>query len=72
MADGSLDAYAVAQQSTLNPWDYLAGLLIAREAGAADADYYYEELVTSADVVRRPVVAASTDLLQVLLEAGTL
>ncbi len=72
VADGSLDAYAVAQQSTLNPWDYLGGLLIAREAGAVDADYRHEELVTTADVVRRPVFAATAELLGTLLESGSL
>ena len=72
VADGSLDAFAVAQQSALNPWDYLAGLLIVREAGGADADYRGEELVTTSDVVRRPVIAASTDLLETLLRAGSL
>jgi myo-inositol-1(or 4)-monophosphatase len=72
VADGSLDGYAVAQQSTLNPWDYLAGLLIAREAGAVDADYRGEELVTSDNVVRRPVFGATTEILRPLLEAGSL
>ena len=72
VADGSLDAFAVAQQSTLNPWDYLAGLLIVREAGGADADYQGEELVTSSNVMRRPVIAASTELLGTLLRAGSL
>jgi myo-inositol-1(or 4)-monophosphatase len=72
VADGSLDIYAVAQQSTLNPWDYLAGMLIAREAGAVDQDYRHEELETSAAVVRRPVFACTTALLITMLNAGTL
>jgi myo-inositol-1(or 4)-monophosphatase len=72
VADGSLDAYGVAQNSTLNPWDYLAGLLIAREAGCVYGDYRNEELETSEDVLRRPVVAASQELLTFLLEAGTI
>ena len=72
VADGSLDIYAVAQQSTLNPWDYLAGMLIAREAGAVDQDYRDEELETSAAVVRRPVFACTTALLITMLNAGTL
>ena len=72
VADGSLDIYAVAQQSTLNPWDYLAGMLIAREAGAVDQDYRDEELETSAAVVRRPVFACTTALLITMLHAGTL
>lgn len=72
VADGSIDAYTVAQQSTLHPWDYLAGLLIAREAGAAVRDYRDEQLVTSASVVRRPVFASTTPLLESLMEAGAL
>jgi myo-inositol-1(or 4)-monophosphatase len=72
VADGSLDIYAVAQKSTLNPWDYLAGMLIAREAGAVDQDYRDEELETSAAVVRRPVFACTTALLITMLNAGTL
>jgi fructose-1,6-bisphosphatase/inositol monophosphatase family enzyme len=72
VADGSLDAFGVAQHSTLNPWDYLAGLLIAREAGAVAGDYLDEELVTSINVVRRPVFAATDELLRFFLEAGTI
>jgi myo-inositol-1(or 4)-monophosphatase len=72
VADGSLDAYGVAQHSTLNPWDYLAGLLIAREAGAVAQDYRGEPLETSADVVRRPVFAGTPELLSTLLNAGTI
>ncbi len=56
VADGSLDVYGVAQQSGLNVWDYLAGLLIVREAGAFDADYHGKELVTTDDVIRTPRV----------------
>jgi myo-inositol-1(or 4)-monophosphatase len=72
VADGSLDVYAVAQRSTLHPWDYLGGLLIAREAGAAVADYRGDELVTTAREGRRPVFAASPELLSTFLEAGAL
>jgi fructose-1,6-bisphosphatase/inositol monophosphatase family enzyme len=62
VAEGSLDVFSVAEQSTLNPWDYLAGLLIAREAGASDGEYDNLELVTSDSVKRRPVVASSPEL----------
>ena len=72
VADGSLDVYGVAQQSTLNPWDYLAGMLMAREAGGVDQDYRNEELETFAPVVRRPVFAGSQDLLTAMLRAGTI
>ncbi len=72
VADGSLDVYGVAQHSGLNVWDYLAGLLIVREAGAFDADYLGEELVTTDDVLRHPVFAGSRELLAFMLEVGTI
>ena len=72
VANGSLDVYAVAQQSTLHPWDYLAGMLIALEAGAVVQDYRDEELETSAAVVRRPVFASTKELLSTMLNEGTL
>ncbi len=67
VADGSLDVYGVAPRSTLNPWDYLGGLLIATEAGAVAADYNGEELVTDGLVTRQPVFAATTPLLDFML-----
>ena len=72
VADGSLDAYGVAQHSGLNVWDYLAGLLVVREAGAFHADYHGEELVTTGDVIRHPVFAGSHELLDFMLKAGTI
>ena len=38
VAEGVLDAYMVVGRSTLYGWDYLAGLLICREAGAAERE----------------------------------
>jgi len=70
VADGSLDVYGVAQRSTLNPWDYLAGLLVVREAGAVATDYLGEELETSDSVVRRPVFCASKELLDFMIGVG--
>ena len=72
VADGSLDLYGVAQHSGLNTWDYLAGLLIAREAGAVAADYRDEELETTADVIRHPVFAASAELLRLMVVEGAI
>jgi myo-inositol-1(or 4)-monophosphatase len=72
VADGSLDVYGVAQNSTLNPWDYLAGLLIAREAGAVVRDYRDDELETFAEVVRRPVFAGTKELLAIMMNAGVI
>ena len=62
--------YGVAQRTELNIWDYLGGLLIAREAGALAADYHDEELETSQDVLRHPVFAATMELLTFMLGAG--
>jgi myo-inositol-1(or 4)-monophosphatase len=72
VADGSLDAFAVAQHSTLNPWDYLAGLLIVREAGAVASDYRGEDLETFESVLRRPVFCATQELLESVMNEGAL
>ncbi len=72
VAEGSMDAFTVAGGSQLYPWDYLAGLLIAREADAWATDGAGDELVTDAPVARRPIVAATQDLLAELLALGPL
>ncbi len=72
VADGSLDVYAVAQQSTLHPWDYLAGLLIVRESGGVAADYRGDELLITDALARRPVFAASGALLESFVGHGPL
>ena len=72
VAEGSLDAFAVAQHSTLNPWDYLAGLLVVRESGAHAGDYRDEDLVTDAAVARRPLFAGTSALLSALRSRGPL
>jgi myo-inositol-1(or 4)-monophosphatase len=72
VADGSLDLFTVANRSKLNPWDYLGGLLIARESNAVVADLDNEELITTERVRRRPVFAATTELLTFIREVGTI
>jgi len=72
VADGSLDIFTVAQHSTLHPWDYLAGLLIATESGAVAGDYREEELVIAQSTVRRPIIACTQELLDAALFAGPL
>jgi len=72
VADGSLDLYTVAQRSTLNPWDYLAGMLIAQEAGAFVADYEGNSLIIDTAHVRRPLVAATPALGLSFLSHGPL
>lgn len=70
VADGSLDLFSVARRATLNPWDYLGGLLIAREAGASVTEWDGQELVTTEPVRRRIAVAATGELLASLRAAG--
>jgi myo-inositol-1(or 4)-monophosphatase len=62
VAEGVLDAYLVAGRSTLYGWDYLAGLLICREAGAAEAEREGRDLVVRDAATRRPIVAATGTL----------
>lgn len=72
VADGALDVFGVAQRSTLNPWDYLAGLLILREAGGVAADYHDEPLDTGTMALRHPVFCATAPLLGFMLNAGVI
>ena len=69
MAEGSLDAFARAGWSSLYPWDYLAGLLICREAGGAFADLGGDDLLVADGVGRAPAAGASRELLQQLVVA---
>jgi myo-inositol-1(or 4)-monophosphatase len=69
VAEGVLDAYTVAGASSLYGWDYLAGLLVCREAGAAEAEREGRELVVRDASSRRPIVAATPALVERL--AGT-
>jgi myo-inositol-1(or 4)-monophosphatase len=62
VAEGVLDAYMVAGTSTLYGWDYLAGLLICREAGAAEGERDGRDLVVRDASTRRPIVAATPTL----------
>ena len=70
VADGSLDVYGVAQLSTLNPWDYLGGLLILEEAGGVAAEYRGENLVTTVMAPRRPIFCATRELLAHMVSLG--
>lgn len=67
VAEGVLDGYAVVGDSSLGSWDYLGGLLICREAGAAVGESQGLELVTLVHGDRRKPVAAATDQLLVQL-----
>ncbi len=70
VADGSLDAYLQAGTSRINPWDYLAGMLICYEAGATFFEQDRLELVVEGPANRRPVVAATSELAAVLMHTA--
>jgi myo-inositol-1(or 4)-monophosphatase len=70
VADGSLDMFSVAARSGLHPWDYLGGLLMIEEAGGVAGEYDNESLVTSERVRRRPLFAATPELLSFLQGAA--
>ena len=67
VAEGVLDAYMAAGRSTLHGWDYLAGLLICAEAGAAAGERDGAALTVRDAGPRRPVVAATAALAEQLL-----
>ena len=68
VAEGVLDAYMVAGRSTLYGWDYLAGLLVCREAGATAVERDGADLVPRNSSPRRPVFAATAPLAERLAE----
>jgi len=72
VAEGVLDAYMVVGSSTLYGWDYLAGLLICREAGAVEGERDGADLVVRDASSRRPIVAATAALKERLAAEGTL
>jgi fructose-1,6-bisphosphatase/inositol monophosphatase family enzyme len=62
VAEGVLDAYLTAGRSTLHGWDYLAGLLICREAGGVERERDGKDLVVRDAAPRRLIVAATEEL----------
>jgi myo-inositol-1(or 4)-monophosphatase len=72
VAEGILDAYMVAGRSTLHSWDYLAGLLVCREAGAAAVERDGADLATRGASPRRPVMAATMRLAERLAAEAAL
>jgi len=71
VADGSLDAYVQVGGAAIHPWDYLAGMHIALEAGGAARSQDDEELVIRRAEPRRPIVAATASLADSLLSTLT-
>ena len=64
VACGHVDAYVDCSTDAHGPWDYLGGMLVCQEAGAAVADARGRELVLRGPTDRRiPVAAATTELL---------
>jgi fructose-1,6-bisphosphatase/inositol monophosphatase family enzyme len=55
---------------TVHLWDYLGGLLMIEEAGALAGEYDNEPLVTDERVRRRPLFAATPELLTFLQDAA--
>lgn len=72
VAEGVLDAYLTVGRSSLYGWDYLAGLLICREAGVASAERDGRDLIVRDAASRRPIVAATTALAEQLAKEETL
>jgi len=72
VAEGVVDGFRDCGPGALAPWDYLGGLLVCLEAGALVADAYGRDLVVRGhDDRRAPVVAATPELLEALLGAGS-
>ena len=69
VAEGLLDAYVQVGEARLFGWDYLGGLLLCTEAGAAVTDLLGQDLVVRDDSVRHPAVAATPALLDELVDA---
>jgi fructose-1,6-bisphosphatase/inositol monophosphatase family enzyme len=60
VAEGSLDAWAAVGRAHLGSWDYLGGMLLCTEAGAAVTELDGQDLVTLDHGARRAVAAAAT------------
>jgi myo-inositol-1(or 4)-monophosphatase len=69
VAEGSLDAFVLGHGVFLHPWDYLAGLLICREAGAAVSEASGRDPWVAVDSLLRPLAAGPADLMAQLISA---
>ncbi|HEX2850544.1 MAG TPA: inositol monophosphatase family protein [Acidimicrobiales bacterium] len=69
VAAGIVDGYVDCSVDAHGPWDYLGGVLVCLEAGAATADALERDLVVLGHGDRRtPVAGATPELLHDLLE----
>lgn len=66
VADGQLDAFCVPPGGRIFGWDYLGGMMVCREAGAVVAELNDAELVVRDGTERRPLAAATPQLLSEL------
>ena len=72
VASGRLDGMLDALPDRHGPWDYLGGLLVCTEAGAAVRDLYDRPLAVSDPDARRQLVAGATPaLMEALVPAVT-
>lgn len=70
VAAGLLDGYVDCSEHGHAPWDYLGGMLVCQEAGAAVVDAFGRDLVVRSWTERRtPLAAGSAQLLAALREA---
>lgn len=70
VADGTLDGYVDCVIDSHGPWDYLGGVLVCQEAGAAVVDARGRPLVARGQADRRSPVAAGTPALLAELTAA--
>lgn len=70
VADGTLDGYVDCAESAHGSWDYLAGMLVCEEAGAAVGDAHGRGLVVRGHGERRAPIAAGTPELYAALRAA--
>lgn len=71
VACGVLDGFLVTDDGALYGWDYLGGLLVCSEAGAAVSERDRAELVVRDDTTRRPVAGATAELMDALRGTAT-
>lgn len=70
VAAGTVDAYIDCSNDAHGPWDYLGGVLVCQEAGAATADLHGRDLVALSADGRRTVLAGnSSSLLEQVVQA---
>jgi myo-inositol-1(or 4)-monophosphatase len=63
VAEGTLDAWLDCSPDAHGVWDYLGGMLVCQEAGAAVVDLHGRDLVVRDPTARRTPVAARTPAL---------